>query len=219
MNGTRTSGRSTARPAAPMDAWPGPAASADFAEALIRSRRTVLPRRLAAPGPDAPELRRILEAAAAAPDHDRRVPWRFVLVGKPARARLADAFEASLRERDPEATVDQRAQAREKAYRAPTLMLAVVREGEPDDDVPLAERFVSAGCAIQNILLMATACGYGSSLTSGKALQSAALRGLFALGPREQALCFINIGTAMSARPGNARPAVDDYFRELEDPS
>ena len=100
----------------------------------------------------------------------------------------------------------QLAQAREKAFRAPVLMLAFARAGLPGDEMPLAERLLSAGCAIQNMLLMATALGFGSALTSGKALQSRALRELFSLGAGEQALCFVSIGTVSQARRPSAPP-------------
>jgi nitroreductase len=189
--------------------------SAGFAAELIQSRRTVLPKRLIAPGPNAHQLQLILEAAAAAPDHDQRVPWGFVLVPDTARHLLAQAFAEALHERDPHATPHQFAQAREKAFRAPTLLLAFARLGLPGDEVPLADRLVSAGCAIQNVLLMATALGFGSALTSGKALQSRTLRELFSLGTGKQALCFLNIGTVSQARPPPPRPSVRSYVSEL----
>nr|WP_309246823.1 hypothetical protein [Ramlibacter montanisoli] len=55
--------------------------------------------------------------------------------------------------------------------------------------------------------MMATALGFGSALTSGKALGSPALRALFALAPEEQALCFISIGTIAGARARARGPA------------
>ena len=189
--------------------------SADYAATLIQARRTVLPKRLAAPGPDAQQVQRIREAAAAAPDHGELLPWRFVLVPAEARWRLGEVFAAALRERDPAATADQQEQAREKALRAPTLLLAIARTGSADDEIPANERLVSAGCAIQNMLLMATALGFASALTSGKALQSQALRTLFALAPDEQALCFVNIGTAGAVRARRALPPVERYVSEL----
>lgn len=195
-----------------------PEQAADWAGALIQARRTVLPKRLVAPGPDAAQLRQILEAAAAAPDHGELLPWRFVLVRPEARGALAGAFADALRERDPGATGEQLAQAREKARRAPLLMLAVARLGGAHPEVPDAERLLSAGCAIQNMLLMATALGFGSSLTSGKALGAAGLRRLFGLAPDEQALCFINIGTVTAARRARARPAPERFFRTLDTP-
>ncbi|HEX7888737.1 MAG TPA: nitroreductase [Ramlibacter sp.] len=197
---------------------PDTAFAAEWAETLIHGRRTVLPKRLAAPGPDYAQLQRILRAAAAAPDHGERLPWRFVIVPQMRRSALAEVFAASLRERDAQATEEQVAQAREKAFRAPLLMLAVCDTGAAGDEIPPAERLVSAGCAIQNMLLMATVLGFGSALTSGKAMGSRGLRGLFGLGPQEQALCFVNIGTIAGKKRGRERPDAASYVSELGGP-
>lgn len=189
-----------------------PALSAEWACALIESRHTVLPKRLVEPGPDSRQLQQILSAAAAAPDHGDLVPWRFVVVETAARGRLAETFADALAQRDPTATPGQLAQAREKAFRAPLLMLAVARLAAAlQDDIPDDERLVSAGCAIQNMLLLATALGFGSALTSGKAIQSSPLRSLFSLAPNERALCFISIGTATSRKRRGPRPQPETY--------
>lgn len=199
----------------------------EWAQALIHSRQTILPKRLVAPGPDARQLELILGAASAAPDHGQLLPWRFVLVPEAARPALATAFEQALLQRDPQATPAQREQAREKAFRAPLLLLAVLRRAAGDApvepgaelrEVPEAERILSAGCAIQNMLLMATALGFGSALTSGKALQSPALRALFRLEPHELALTFISIGTPTQRKPARPRPATAHYLSTLELP-
>lgn len=183
--------------------------------ALMTHRRTVLPKRLAEPGPDAAQLEQILKAAASAPDHGELLPWRFVVIPRAARHRLADVFAAALLARDAAARPEQAERAREKAFRAPLLMLAIVRTGAPDADVPPRERLVSAGCAIQNMLLMATALGFGSALTSGKALGSAALTHLFALEPGEEAVCFISIGTASAGKPRRLLPEPGRYVSWL----
>jgi len=190
--------------------WPALAAE------LLQARRTVLPRRLAEPGPDAAQQQTILNAAAAAPDHGQLLPWRFIEVPQARRGELAEVFAQALLERDAAATADEVERAREKAFRAPWLMLAVVDAERGDDpEVDLSERILSAGCAVQNLLLMSTALGFGSALTSGKALKSEALRRLFGLGAAQQALCFISIGTVASHKPGRPRPVVADYFRRL----
>ncbi|MBV7542334.1 nitroreductase [Acidovorax sp. sic0104] len=189
---------------------------AAIAATLIQSRQTILPKRLGDPGPGADELAQILHAAAHAPDHGQLVPWRFVLVPQAARSALADVFAAALLERDPAATPEQAAQAREKAHRAPVLMLAVVDAQRGDPGIDLAERLVSAGCAVQNMLLMATAQGYGSALTSGKALKAPGLRALFRLADSEQALCFISIGTVQSRKSVRSRPAARSYVSTLD---
>jgi nitroreductase len=188
---------------------------ADLAATLMQSRQTILPKRLMEPGPDATQLAQILAAAACAPDHGQLLPWRFVRVPMEARALLAEAFAVALLERDAAALPSQLEQAREKAFRSPCLMLLVVDGARGDPDVDLTERLLSAGCAVQNILLMATALGFASALTSGKALKSDGLRRLFALSDADHALCFVSLGTAMGSRPGRIRPRVADFVSHL----
>ena len=202
----------------------------EFANALIHSRQHVSPRRLLEPGPTPRQLQDILGTAGAAPDHQKLMPWRFVVVPTGQRERLASAFGQALLDRDPHATEAQIASAREKAHRAPFLMLAIVRLAEPhtcapdspatpgeagDTEVGDAERLVSLGCAIQNMVLSAHAAGLGSGLTSGQALASPRLRTLFGLRDNEPAVCCINLGTVTQHRPVRLRPGVSDYVSEL----
>lgn len=182
---------------------------------LMQSRQTVLPKRLAAPGPDGRELEAILASAGTAPDHGQLLPWRLILIPQSARAPLGEVFGAALMERDAAATPEQVTQAREKAHRAPCLLLVTVDGLCGDPQIDLMERTVATGCAIQNMLLMATALGYGSALTSGKALKSAHLRTLFGLNDGEHALCFLSIGTAGASKGHRLRPQPADYVRTL----
>lgn len=190
----------------------------DWFAGLAETRRTTLPKRLGAPGPDATAREAILAAAASAPDHGRLVPWRFIEVPDHLRMSLADAFERALRERDPTAGEPELARAREKAHRAPWLMLVVTRLTGLDPGIPGHERLLSTGCAVQNVLLAATARGFGSSLTSGKAVASAAIRDFFALGEGELAVCFLNVGTVVSQKPPRPRPTAADYHCVLDRP-
>lgn len=186
-----------------------------FVQTLIGSRHNVSPKRLTEPGPDAAQLDQILQAAAAAPDHGQLVPWRFVIVPAQRRALLAEVFALALIDRDASATPEQIESAREKAYRAPLLMMAIARLGPSDPDIRPLERVVSLGCAIQNMLLCAHAMGFGSGLTSGRALQSPRMRALFALADGEEAVCCINVGTATRSKPARRRPAPSEFVSTL----
>src|SRR5664279_3912513 len=99
----------------------------EFANTLIHSRQNVSPRRLDEPGPSPQQLQDILGTAAAAPDHGQLLPWRFVIVPAHRREQLAEVFGLALMDRDPSATSAQIDNAREKAHRAPFLMLAIAR--------------------------------------------------------------------------------------------
>ncbi len=200
---------------------PAPALTPDWASVaaeLIHARQTVLPKRLLDPGPDDAQWAAIVGAAAAAPDHGQLLPWRFIAVPADWRAALAEVFAQALQERDAAATPEQVAQAREKARRAPRLLLLVVDAGCGNPEIDLSERILSAGCAVQNMLLLATAYGFGSALTSGKALQSDRLRQLFGLRAHEHALCFVSFGTVLARRPGRVRPVLGDYLSSLGEP-
>jgi nitroreductase len=184
-----------------------------LASHLMASRQTVLPKRLAAPGPDAAELAQLFQAAAAAPDHDLINPWRFLIIPDDKRADLGELFAAALLDRDPSASSEQLEQAREKALRAPLLMLLIVDEAKGSIEIDMHERVLSAGCAVQNLMLLANAMGYGSGLTSGKALKAACLRAGLMLRDSEHVICCLSVGTVSSRKPFKPRPEIQQFTR------
>jgi nitroreductase len=186
---------------------PAPDDLAAFAHTLITSRQSISPKRLQAPGPSAAQLRTMVDAAACAPDHRELRPWRLLRIAAQQRERLADLFEAALRERDPAVDDSAVAETRAKAHRAPELLLAVVRLEPPHDDVVDTERYVTLGAALMNLLLQAHAMGYGAMLTSGRALRSAAFAQAAGLSADERPVCFVSIGTPVAARHRGRAPA------------
>lgn len=125
----------------------------------------------------------------------------------PERHRLGEVFAQALLDRDPEATAVQIEAAREKAHRAPLLLVAIACLGPREPDIPALERMVSMGAALQNLLLAAHAMGYGASLTSGQAMASPRLASLCALSEGEAPVCCVNIGTATRVKlPLRPRP-------------
>lgn len=195
---------------------PWTADSCDMAHALIHGRQTVSPRRLVGPGPTEEQFERMLLAAAAAPDHGLLVPWRFIVVPVDKRHLLGEVFALALIDRDPGATLEQIEDARAKAHRAPMLMLAVARLGTEEPNTPPLERIVSMGCAIQNILLSAQSMGFGSGLTSGRAINSLRMRVLFSLCYGEEPVCFVNIGTVIKSKPPRMRPTLERFISTLD---
>lgn len=188
----------------------------DLVQSAIAGRVNVSPKRLIAPGPSAQQLEALLAMAAAAPDHGHLLPWRFVLIPQEQRHRLGAAFVSALIARDPSATQEQLESAEEKAHRSPLLLLAIACLNDSISGVPPIERIVSLGAAIQNILVSATAMGFGSGLTSGQAMDSVALRALFQLDKNELALCFVNIGTVREHKVSKrVRPSPSAFLSTL----
>ena len=200
----------------PPSANPATDPSADLAtlvQALITSRHSVAPKRLRAPGPTAAQLLQMVEAATCAPDHRALRPWRLVRIADHQRDALADLFEACARDRTPAPGAADLAKSRDKAYRAPTLLLAVLRSRPDDPEVPLTERAVTLGAALMNLLLAAHGQGFGAMLTSGRAVRSARFAQALGLADDEQAVCFVSIGTAQPA-PRHARANAADLLSD-----
>lgn len=190
------------------------------AQALIGSRQNISPKRLVEPGPSAEQLESLLSLASAAPDHGLLTPWRFIVIPAPQRHRLAEVFALALIDRDPGATLEQIESAREKAHRAPLLMVAVACLDVREPNTPDLERMVSMGAAIQNVLLGAHAMGFGAGLTSGQAMTSPRLRALCGLGDGEVAVCCVNVGTVTKRKnAARLRPLPAMFTSELRDPT
>lgn len=187
----------------------------DAALTLIHTRQHVSPKRLGDPGPDPAQIEKILGAAGAAPDHGRLTPWRLIIIPPERRQLLGAAFAEALTERDGAATEVQRQEARAKAFRAPFLALVVARLDPALGETHPQERLISAGCAIQNMLLVAHAMGFGAGLASGRALYSRQMRALFRLSEHEQPLCFLTVGTVQKGKAARPRPVIADYTSTL----
>lgn len=181
----------------------------------LAGRRHVSLRRLLAPGPDEAALERIFAAAAQAPDHGVLLPWRFILIPGERRPELGRAFAEALAQRDPGADDDALAAAHDKAYHAPCLVVAVLVDDRAGAAVPVAEKLVSLGCAIQSMLLAAHALRFSSGLVSGLAMDTPVMRELLRLAPHEQAVCFLGFGTGSAARAPRERPAPDRFVSIL----
>lgn len=187
----------------------------DAALALVHTRQNTSPKWLGEPGPTRAQIETILGAAGAAPDHKRLNPWRLIVVPRQRRQLLGEVFAEALAARDPTASEAEKQEARKKAQRGPFLALAVARLDPALGEIHARERIISAGCALQNMLLVAHAMGFGAGLASGRALYSQQLRQLFRLGEHEQPLCFISVGTVMQSKSAKSRPALSDYTSTL----
>jgi nitroreductase len=169
--------------------------------------------RLTAPGPGPDELDRILRAAARAPDHGKLAPWRFVVVGQERRALFAEALAGVLRRKQPEASEAALNGERAKAMRAPLIVVVAARP-VAGHKVPEIEQQMAVGAAVQNMLLAASALGYGAMWKTGAPAYDGGLKAELGLEPGDSIVAFVYLGTV--AEPGQARAAnLDGLVRHL----
>ena len=178
--------------------------SPNAAVASLLARRSVSPKRLSAPAPTRDMLDAMIDAASRAPDHGGLHPWRVIEFPAHVREALADLFEAEKKSRDPVATADDLARAREHATHAPAVLAFIVRP-ERHPRVPRHEQWLSAGAALGNLLTAAHLLGLGAIVLSGERCDDSVLKAALGVGADEVLAGFISIGTIAKAPP-MARP-------------
>jgi nitroreductase len=180
--------------------------------AWLQRRRSVAVKRLGPPAPTADELRAILGAALAAPDHGALRPWRLVLCAPGSRERLAELFVAAKRARHPDSTAIELEREREKARRPPVLLALVAAPKTGHEKVPEIEQIATAGAALQSILLAAHGLGYGAITLSGSRCAADNVRSALGVGAAETLLGFISIGTIVDTPRLASRPSLSDVL-------
>ena len=172
----------------------------DVIDAIL-ARRSV--GRLTEPAPDDDELKRILEAAVAAPDHGELNPWKFVVLRGDAKDAfgevLADSYLARVQAIGASPTDGQLKKERTKLGRAP-LVVIVCAVNRHSDEIPWVEQLLAAGAAAQNMLLAATALGYGSMWRTGPAAYDHRVLHAIGLDDRDAIVGFIYLGTPAPGR-------------------
>jgi nitroreductase len=180
----------------------------------LRRRRSTPSRLLGPPGPDAGQLRALLECAVRVPDHGKLAPWRFVAIAGDARLALGEFLAARSLERDPAAAPALVEKDRLRFSHAP-LVLAVLARLTPGHKVPEQEQLLSGGALCFQLLLAADAMGFGGQWLTGWPAYDAAVAARLGLGADERVLGFIHLGTPREAVPERERPDAMALLSEL----
>lgn len=184
-------------------------------DALL-SRRSVSPKRMAAPGPSDDEIRTMIAMALTAPDHEGLRPYRFIRIADRARDRLASVFEEIRRHADPDADATVLRRERDKAMNGPCLLAVVGRIRADHPDVPSSEQYAAIGAAVMAVLLTAYLLGYGAMMLSGERVRHPLLAATLGIDAREELIGFIAIGTVDRPPPPKHRPDPDEVLTTWE---
>jgi nitroreductase len=154
--------------------------------------------RLVEPAPDGGDLEAILAAGALAPDHGGLRPFRFHVLRGPRMARfgevLAGAYVARCLARGTEPVPAKTEKERTKLGRAP-LVVVVSAVRTESEKVPWIEQQQAAAAACQNVLLAATALGYGSMWRTGDPVYDDTVKAALGLRPDDAIAGFLYLGT------------------------
>jgi nitroreductase len=175
---------------------------------LMLSRESAL--KLEAPGPSAEDLNRIFASAVRAPDHGRLRPWHFVVIDEEQRPAFGRLMADALRRRDPSVSEAELQRERDKAFRAPVIVVvaAKVRKGHK---IPEIEQIASASAAAQTIMLAAPALGYGAVWKTGASAYDPTVKTALGLNADDDIIGFLYIGTRVGGSAPFPRPEARDF--------
>jgi len=174
--------------------------------ALLTRRRSATAVTMTAPGPSPVQVDHLLGIAARVPDHGKLTPWRFIVFEGDARAAFGNILAKAYTDATPDATAAQIGFEAERLTRAP-LVIAVVSCVTERHKVPEWEQILSAGAVCQNLLIAASAMGFGAQwLTEWYAFDHQ-VKAELALKSGERIAGFVYIGSVTDQPVERARPA------------
>jgi nitroreductase len=176
----------------------------------IRARRHAGALMLDRPGPTAAELDAILEAAAAAPDHGKLVPFRFVVVPDEKRAAFTQASLAAFRTAVPDADEAGLRKARGKAEQPPAVLALVARVDARHAKIVASDQWLTVGAALQNLWLAAESLGFACGISSGRLMDTAEMRGAFGVAEGEEIVSIVSMGTPKERQEPRPKPPLAD---------
>lgn len=175
----------------------------------LLTRRSVSANALSEPGPDSAQLDQILTAAARVPDHKKLVPWRFIVFQGSAREAFGRELTEICRKEQPEPSAVRLEMEAKRFMRAP-LVIAVISRVVKRSPAPEWEQVLSAGAACQNLVVAASALGFGVNWVTEWCAYSEGVNGALGLAENERVAGFIYVGTAKEQPAERPRPALDE---------
>ncbi|MBI4189635.1 MAG: nitroreductase [Betaproteobacteria bacterium] len=181
----------------------------------LLTRHPVGPKHLLPPAPTEEQVCLAVAAALRAPDHQKLVPFRFVLIPDDARPLLGELFADSARRSGK--TDDEIAIERDRAMPGPLLLAFVVRIENDHPRVPPHEQWLAAGGALSNFLTALHVMGFGAKMLSGRKAADPAICNAFC-GSGETLVGWIAAGTASQAPHPRENDNPDAILRRWQPP-
>ena len=180
---------------------------------LLLTRYSVGPKHLVAPAPTEEQLSLALCAALRAPDHEKLVPYRFVLIADEARPSLGELFADFARRcgKPEEEVVVERA----RAMRGPLLIAFVTRIQNDHQRVAAHEQWLAAGGALSNFMTALHLMGFAAKMVSGRKAADPAIQIAFC-EPGESLVGWIAAGTASKTPHPRENDNPDAILRRWE---
>lgn len=168
----------------------------------IKSRRSI--GNLSIPAPTEMQIKAAIDCAVTAPDHKKLQPWRFIVTQGNARHELGRAFlaaaEAQATQEGETLSEKERQKICNMPLRAPVI-ITVVTQMQAHKKVPPFEQMLSAGAAVQNLILALKAQGFSTVWRTGLLCNEPDVKAYFDVSAGDYVTAFIYTGSSPCDMP------------------
>jgi nitroreductase len=134
----------------------------------------------------------------------------LILIEGDARLDFGKILAEALSRRNSLANEQALAREREKALRAP-LIIVVATRCDRSAKIPIIEQTLSAGCAAHSIMLAAFAQGLGAMWRTGEPAYDNAVKSALGIEPDDLIVGFIYVGTDLGGPGTRPRRATQEF--------
>jgi nitroreductase len=184
---------------------------------VIHTRRTIKPHLMNGKAIPADQLFDLLDLANWAPTHGLTEPWRFIVYGGGQVARFCRQHAELYRENIPaeKFSAEKYDKLRHMGDQASHIVVAVMERGKLPA-IPVLEEIAAAACAVQNVLLGATALGIASYWGSGGMAYHPAMKKLLDLQEEDLVLGILYLGYTDKQLTGRRNTPIQSKITLIE---
>jgi len=179
---------------------------------IIKNRRTIKPSTMNGNKIPNGHIASILELADWAPNHGGTEPWRFIVFEDPAAysAQHAELYKAANPGESFNPTVFTNLS--NQYTNSSHVIIAYQKRGDLPK-IPVFEEVVATSCAIQNLLLGATALNIGAFWSTGGMVLKPAFAEHFGLGQEDSVLGVLFMGYTDQQPAGTRKTPIEEKIK------
>ncbi|MDB4710856.1 nitroreductase [Flavobacteriales bacterium] len=177
---------------------------------VIKNRRTIYPENFTGRVVQKEVIEKLLSSAIWAPTHGKTQPWRFKVFQDNGRLTLSDQLGETYKENY---TGDSFNEFKYKKIKnrplISSVVIAVCMKRDVTKKIPEIEEIEAVACAVQNMMLTATAYGIGSFWSTPKLLDKPEMKDFFQLEQDDKCLGLLYFGYTNEKWPSGQRKPIE----------
>ena len=177
---------------------------------VIKNRRTIYPEKYSSRSVQKDVIEKLLNSAIWAPTHGKTQPWRFHVFTENGRKTLSDTLGGIYT-----ALYKGKSYIESKHHKLSTrpllssAIITVSMTRDPLKKISETEEIEAVACAVQNILLSATAYGLGTFWSTPELIYSKHMNSFLQLNNEDKCLGLIYIGYPSQEWPLGQRKPIE----------